>query len=183
MIPTVDIAAAVVINRTDRPDRLMRFYRHWQALGWDLPLMVFPAVVTPDGTMGCMGTHMAALMTDKPTLVLEDDAVFDLGQVGTHQAPPEDWEVLWLGGQHVAAPAPVQPGWVRPVTMMRTHAYIAREPYRLATMFMSQGYRRLDPHMASLPLRQYAVSPQWVGQTAGESDTGGAALPVDTWWR
>lgn len=181
------ISRVVVINRADRPERLAAFTTRWRAsfLG-HIAFDVFPAVITDDGTAGCLASHLGVLGTaaaqDRNLLVLEDDACFTRG-FPFLSSPPADWDVLWLGGEHVAAPEPSPAaGWVRPIELMRTHAYLVREPTRVLELLRRSRPPRADPYIARLRLNQFVVEPQTAGQVAGASDTGGAPLRQDSYW-
>lgn len=191
----VPIDRAVVISRADRPERLAAFTQRWRAsfLGHMDP-HVFPAIVSEGGTRGCLESHLAVLgaaAADDPeanVLILEDDACFtETFPFPTH-APPE-WDVLWLGGQHVAPPSPsrapggiIRTGWVRPVELMRTHAYLVRQPGHVLELLRAARPPRIDPYLARLPLNHFVVEPQTAGQVAGPSDTGGVPLERDSYW-
>ncbi len=193
------IRRGYVINLPARADRLRAFTSRWEAsfLG-HIDLRVQPASDLPDPARGCLRSHLAALeeaaRTDpeEPVLILEDDAVFT-DAFPWPSTPPPDWDVLWLGCQHIAAPRPVRgglgyfvTGWVTPVEIMRTHGYLARRPGQVAELLRRADHGglppRIDPYLSRLPLRHYAVEPQTVGQAAGPSDTGGPPLGHDTYW-
>ncbi len=191
----VPIHRAVVISRADRPARLEAFARRWRAtfLG-HMDIAVFPAIITEGGTRGCLESHttvLEAAAKDDPEanlLVLEDDACFtDAFPFPSY--PPPEWDVLWLGGEHIAAPVPsraqgglLRTGWVKPVELMRTHAYLVRHPGEVADLLRRTRPPRIDPYLARLPLNQFVVEPQTAGQVAGASDTGGAPLEHDSYW-
>lgn len=173
----------IVINRTCRHDRLATLRAHWNAtqLAW-MPLSVLAAVEGPDPAVACLDSHLAALETAAgPVLILEDDAVF--GPTFPWDAPPPpDWATLWLGAEHVALPRPATQGWVQPVEILRTHAYVAREPAELAAKSRARRLPRADPYLARLGLPAYVADPQTVGQAAGRSDTGGPARSRVQFW-
>jgi hypothetical protein len=174
---------ARVITLTGSGQRRIRLRQTW---GIREPVLRW-FIVTPDienPARGCLQAHLAVLSTARePTLILEDDAVFAPAfTLDLH--PPVDWDVLWLGGEHIIRPMdiPAYPEWVKPLKMLRTHAYIARQPWRLARMIEDSGVRLLDPHLASLPLHQYALRTFTVGQDAGLSDISGTSRPSASYW-
>lgn len=163
------LRTVIVISLARRPERREALTRAWPLPG--ITLRFFDAVDNPDDpNRGCMDSHITALATtvDTPTLVLEDDAVFAPGFT-LNLRPPPDWDLLWLGGQHLIRPKPVIPGWVRPSHVIRTHGYIAREPHQLSRYLRESPL----PHttMFALPLTQYAQNPFTVGQAPGYSET------------
>lgn len=158
----------IVISLARRPDRRRAITR-----AWPLPqirLRFFDAIDDQaDANRGCMASHIAALAAapDKPTLMLEDDAVFAPGfTLDLH--PPDDWDLLWLGGQHLMPPNLPQDGWAVPRHIIRTHGYLVRRPRQLARHLRESQL----PHttMFALPLTQYAQVPFTIGQAAGRSD-------------
>jgi hypothetical protein len=181
---------AVVINLPARPERLAGFLERWHTAldraGIGIPLRVQAAV--PGGDAGCLASHHAALSTptpaaDGPLLVLEDDACFaedftlDLPVPTGHGT---DWGLLWLGGQHRLVPQPHDAHWTRPANLMRTHAYIARQPAAVAAALARLP--RLDPYLARLALPQFVLRRHTVGQTAGRSDIDGTVRTRDEYW-
>jgi hypothetical protein len=178
------IKRSFVINRRDRPQRLTAFLTRWQASpATQLTVELYTAPAARDATAGCLAAHLAVmrLCGNEPTLIMEDDICFTAA-FPYHTSPPPDWQVLWLGGEHIAPPRASHPGWVTPVEMMRTHAYIAANPAQLAATFVATHPPRIDPYLARLPLAQYCAEPQTAGQVAGPSDTGGTDLTHDTYW-
>ncbi len=170
-----------VINLDRRPDRYAALTERWAAAGQTRPLRRFPAVDTGTDD-GCLASHRQLLATaDGPVLVLEDDSCF-APQFTLDLAPPAGWDVLWLGGQHHREPRPVDTVWARPRYMVRTHAYIARRPRRLAALMQSRAIPRMDPHLAALPLNQYVLRIHTVGQAAGISDIDGHTRTADQYW-
>lgn len=144
----IDPFGDVVVISLDRtPDRLRDFYirlpgdwafkypRHFHAVDGE-------KIKAPDdwkwekcnnAAVGCWASHlaiareMAASGDIKPWLIMEDDCQF-LGHesdriVETIERLPDDWELLYLGGQHDEAPAKVSPGILRTRDTGRTHAF------------------------------------------------------------
>ena len=180
----MDLANIAVIGLARRYDRMAEFFERFRvALPVNtIPVTAWAAVDDPyDPDKGCLLSHIRVLSAmDGPLVVFEDDACFS-EQFTLDLDPPGDWDILWLGGQHKLAPAPHNATWVTPRHLVRTHAYIAREPSRVAQML--RGVPRIDPHMANLRLRQYALKHHTVGQRAGRSDISGTIRPVDEYWQ
>jgi hypothetical protein len=179
-----------VISRIDRHHRLVAFRRRWaRTLLASRVVEEYLAPIAEDPVAGCLASHLAVLhQCHQPTLILEDDACF-APAFPYHAIPPTNWDVLWLGGKHLSPPRPVVTGygevsvaWVRPVELLRTHAYVARDPAALAATFVATNPPRMDPYLARLPLNQYCAEPQTVGQVAGDSDTSDEHLAKDSWW-
>lgn len=162
----------IVISLPRRNDRLIAFMDRWITDGaCDIELSVSAGIEAATGAEGCHKAHIAALSTgDTPVLVLEDDAAFctDFGAKLAALTLPADWELCYLGGEHLAPPMPVYPGLVRPTRIRRSHAYIVREPRALARLLPGKGH--VDGAIDALPLMTYAVAPFWVGQAGGPSD-------------
>lgn len=144
--------------------------------------MVFPAIdLRPYSETGCFRSHQAAWdLYTGPLLVFEDDAVFRM-DFTLDLTPPEDWQILWLGGEHADPPAPFDEQWVRPTRMFRTHAYILRDPAAVADLM--RGAPAIDPHLAGLPIAQYALREHTVGQGAGMSDRTRRSHPQVRFWQ
>jgi hypothetical protein len=88
------------------------------------------------GAWGCRLSHLSLLAHAVdfdlfPLLVLEDDAepVDDLAErlQSFMSIVPCSWELLWLGGQHLASPRRLVDGVVIPRKPHRTHAYAVRD--------------------------------------------------------
>jgi hypothetical protein len=184
MGPSAELAGlrAVVITLRRRPDRLAAFREKWDRLQLGVPLSTFFAVDggTGGGDAGCKRSHHAVLSRHPgPLLVLEDDACF-APEFTLDLDPPGDWEILWLGAQHHIAPDPVDTVWARPRYQVRTHAYIARDPKRLAAFLPEMP--RLDPYMAQVQMSQYVLRRHTVGQSAGRSDIDQRTRSSDEYW-
>lgn len=182
-------AAAAVIHLPRRTDRARPFEEQWIGAALPLPLTVWNGIECPPApAAGCFYAHLSLLFATftGPLLVLEDDAVFTPGFAAALHAlnPPPGWDLLYLGGDHLTRPAPAGPGLVKPGVMRRAHAYIAREPQRIAWELA----RRLPRTMAVRDLQQlhvdaalttlsslarYAADPPLVHQSASPSDITG----------
>ncbi len=171
---------AVVINLDRRPDRLAAITARWEALDTGVPLQRFPAI--DGGDAGCLASHLAVLSGHEgPLLVLEDDAVF-AEHFTLDLTPPQHWDVLWLGGQHRLMPHAHDRTWVRPRYLLRTHAYIARDPGALAECARVRQIPRADPYLSQLPGNQYALARPSVGQAADRSDISGRTREAAQFW-
>lgn len=178
----LDNACVITLGR--REDRLERFLRRSEKhlFPWFKTVTAWLAVDDPvDPDRGCLASHLQVLNNlAGPLLVLEDDACFS-DDFTLSLTPPHDWDILWLGGQHRLAPLPVNSEWVTPTYLVRTHAYIVREPKTIAGLM--QNAPRMDPYMASLPVKQYALRTNTVGQMAGLSDITGQTRGSDEYWQ
>tara|TARA_R110000803_G_C11989495_1_gene321983 strand:- start:38800 stop:41313 length:2514 start_codon:yes stop_codon:yes gene_type:complete len=144
-----------VINLRRRPERWQRFQENLNAIEWPFdatPEQVFAAdghkVAVPPwwhdgrGAWGCFLSHVHELeraMSDGVTslLLLEDDVLFesDFTERVTQfiREVPEDWDGLYIGGQHlhqnIQKPTPVNEEVVRCFNVNRTHAFALRGDY------------------------------------------------------
>ena len=151
----------------------------------------------PPGAWGCWRTH-ARLWEDvfsqvlPGAIVLEDDCTFaGRGEAWAAAAAefvaalPADWDLAYLGGQHLLPPLPVAPGLQKGVDVNRTHAYLVRSTprtqaayWRLCEMRASTGRRpHVDYVLGELQktgaLTAYCP-PRWLcGQAAGVSSITG----------
>ncbi len=195
----MDLPDAIVINLPRRPDRLASIRSRWAQLHTSRALRVHPAVdgqtgLPPDahqavrrqpGIYGCWASHRQVLAAaDGPPLVLEDDAVFAPHFLAAVEAiePPADWDLIYLGGQHVRPPQPHPSGLTIPTPrFQRTHAYIARRPKAIAALMNYPHH--VDWVFGRMPIRRYAVTPAIVGQDGSPSDVTGTVLSQTFWNR
>lgn len=173
----MDVAHAVVINLRRRPDRLAAFTQRWIEARVPVALTFWratdgrhgvPARVPwnrlPPGAWGCWRSHQDVLRRHPgPLLVMEDDAVLrpTFGADLAALDPPEDWALIYLGGQHLAPPSPFRPGLVVPQRIIRSHCYLARDPQLLADEL---GETYVDYALNQVRVPRYAVDPLWVTQ-------------------
>lgn len=138
----------VVINLDNRQDRMDRLDRHFAEVGWPFRQpQRFSAIdgryVKPPSwwkagapAWGCMRSHLQiierALMDQvNSVLILEDDVFFQSDFVerakAFFEAVPNDWQQIYLGGQHLhqrrQLPKKVNEEVVQPYNVNRTHAY------------------------------------------------------------
>jgi len=191
-------AQVLVIHLERRTDRLANFRTRWAATGLDVAPVIFAATDQtrhdppdprwdsyPHGTWGCWDSHVRALRAAVgPVLIVEDDAVFApcFGVALAQLTLPPDWELVHLGGQHLTRPDPVAPGLVRPVRMLRTHAYLARYPQILAGAL--RGHKtHVDYALGQLPVHRYACAPWLVGQDDTPGDITRRQPNGFEWWQ
>lgn len=188
----------VVIHLERRADRLANFRARWAATGLDIEPVIFTATDQsisspadpvwrnyPPGTWGCWDSHIRALRAAVgPVLILEDDAVFagNFGPALRDLTAPGDWEILWLGGQHVHRSQPVVPGIVRPTRLLRSHAYIARYPQVLGAGLLRHR-SHVDRALGRQPARAYACDPWLVGQDDTPGDVTRRQPNGIEWWQ
>jgi hypothetical protein len=172
----------VVLTLGSRPDRLAAFRGRWVAGdGVAVASTLEPHWVS-------YRALWLGLVAD--TLVLEDDVTFRAGWQHALAAAvmdlPADWDLLYLGGQHVTPPVPVCPGLVRCTMTYRTHAILVRHT-SVGRMLALTGHatthwdERLAFAMRAGDVTAYAVSPWLAGQAAGRSDISGVVEP-ERWW-
>lgn len=192
----------VVISLARRADRLAAFRERWEATGLDAELMLTvqeaadgqdleipePWSFNGPGAYGCYLSHVQALDSGGPLLVLEDDAVFaeDFAQTVRDVQPGEGWDLLYLGGQLVL-PREVPQG--EPLfaarRVMRSHAYVARRPRAVAQhlrRFVGLGMK-VDQVLSHDEMRKLVRLPFVVGQDSGTSDTGDDRAEPEFWNR
>lgn len=116
-------------------------------------------------------------------LVFEDDlqlaSNFD-ERLGRFLADvPLDWQLLYLGGEHLLPPRPVCPGVVRCRLTIRTHAIAMRAPAMRRVLAERGSFDSHYDHMLTRVLREqaaYAPSEWLVTQSGSPSDV----RPADT---
>ena len=187
----------VVINLDKRKDRLKRFISRITPLGASLGGTVerFSAIdgnTIPTekrnnwsaGAAGCKQSHID-IITEcrknkvKSVLVLEDDVTFvpdfkDRFKLFMDDVP-EDWDMLYLGGNHQAAPKQIK-NQVHQVWVFSTHAYAIKDTlydHILDTLApkdepIDVSYQR-SIHDSS-KWKTYGCHPQIAGQEVGHSD-------------
>jgi hypothetical protein len=203
----------VVISLRRRPDRLAGFLDRIRE-AWptaEKRLEIFAAVdgelcpppdwwKGPVGAFGCWQSHVrvieSALMDRVDQLVIfEDDATFaecfELRFVGLANHVPNDWGMIYLGGQHLKPPEPVNAMVVRGTNINRTHAYVVRggEPMRQLYRHLHagehwRGKHHIDHHYGRLHATGFpAYAPRdWLcGQSADVSDIRNKPQP-ERWW-
>lgn len=195
----------VLINLKRRPDRLERFWKHFETVRWPFVRPeVFEAidgskVPVPDGwfsgggAWGCMQSHrhileQAIMQGVESVLILEDDAFFQPNFVGAVsqflESVPQDWEGLMIGGQHFAPTIAVNPTTVRCANTQRTHCYAVRgKLLRALYSKWCASYGHCDHIMGPffLNYKVYAPTRFLCAQDANKSDISNKNLPRKFW--
>lgn len=203
-----------VIHLADRPDRRDLFSRNVSnSSEWPFrrPLEVvavnghktgFPSWWKQGGgAWGCLQSHARilehAIAHDfDMVLHLEDDAFltadFRRNVEKFLRAVPDDWDMLYLGGQHLKPPKPVEGGEiVRCTNVNRTHAFAVRNKFmrRLYQWIMDPANYHKDAHVdhcigkltETTDARVYAPVRWLVGQDASHSDIAGKEQDRRLW--
>ncbi len=203
----------VVINLDRRPEKMKHFREVWKNV--DVPWPTAHRVRAVDGqkvpkpwwfdsgagAWGCYMSHLRelerALMDGvKSILLLEDDAVpmanFDRRLKEFIEHLPDDWDGLFLGGQHLkqnlCPPILVNPHVLRCYNVNRTHAWALRgdaikKTYQFLVQFRNISEDRANrPHHIDhqlgvmherMEMNFYAPAQWLMAQGAGESDISG----------
>ena len=204
-----------VISLARRPDRYKAFQKRFSELDWPLAEpQLFPAVdgkIVPNPKWwnnggGAWGVYRGNLRIienclmdgTKSVLILEDDAIPCVGfaeKVGEFLASaPEDWQMLYLGGQHLRkrlhAPKPLNDQVVVPYNVNRCHAYALKGKglavaYTHLTSHRWQSGHHIDHHYGQLHqsggIRVFAPKEWLIGQSEGKSDICNRELPIRFW--
>ncbi len=111
------------------------------------------------GAWGCRASHLAVLRAARrdqleSVLIIEDDACFHprAAEWLAMLVPllPADWDLFFLGGQHMSDPRPAHdPRLLRGTCITRTHAYVVHQ----------RTYDRLIAAIADLS--EYEAHPTW----------------------
>jgi hypothetical protein len=202
------------INLDRRPDRWRRFAEGVPA-DWpfaapirvpaiDGKLVKHPDYWTPGGgAWGCYRSHLRLIEqclneNVRSVLLLEDDALFppDFTPRATAwlRGVPADWQMLYLGGQHLFAkshpPRRLGPDLFQPYNVNRTHAFALQgDMVRIVYhhLLRTDWHRRnhIDHHLGRLhQQRKHRIycPGQWlVGQAEGLSNISGRE-PPDRFW-
>jgi GR25 family glycosyltransferase involved in LPS biosynthesis len=202
----------VVVNLDRRSDR----WSQWttQTANWPFrPADRFRAVdgraVTPPnwwsqggGAWGCLMSH-ARILEDAlmdgidSVLILEDDAVLvpDFSErVEKFLANvPSDWDALYLGGQHLIEPEPVNDEVVRCRDVNRTHGHAMRQVYMReayahildAPAYLENPTHHVDHRLGRLHMEGrfhvYAPTEFLIGQNESRSDINGRHTGARYW--
>jgi hypothetical protein len=200
-------------HRKDRMESLERQAKDWPFREWE----VFDAIrgdkvgvpknwTEGGGAWGCLQSHRhileKALTEDwRDVLILEDDLILPEDFAAKIErflrAVPDDWDGLMIGGQHHAAPSPVENGIVRCLNAQRTHAYAVRGRYMRELYSQWSDIHISKPHEVKLPRwgfhcdhfmgplhaswNVYAPDPFLIGQGGDHSDIRGVRQPKQFW--
>lgn len=205
------------VNLRRRPDRRERMLKQLDQMDW--PFKEIEWVPAVDGQLcrppqwfrggrgawGCYRTHvnlMERCLNDgvNSVLLLEDDADFMAGfpdKVREFlEAVPNDWEMLYLGGQHLKVsnvPTPVEgtnDKVFQPFNVNRTHAWALRgrgllETYQHCCRKDWTTAHHIDHHCGRIHQRRdrpIYVPPKWlVGQAEGKSNINGREVEDRVW--
>lgn len=183
---------ACVLNLDRRPDRLRGFYARLPS-PWPLPsLERVPAVdgrkahvpthwECGPGAYGCLLSHLAlwrdAAVRRQSLAIFEDDAVFGedfaRGLGAFLLEVPDDWQMLYFGGQHILPPEALSAQTVRCLGVKKTHAYAVRgEVLAKLPGILEQKPLHIDVSLSLMHshFRVYAPRTWLCGQAAGRSD-------------
>jgi len=207
-MPLADVFDRVVlINLRRRPDRLEECRRELERARWPFrEPEVFEAIdgskvpcppgwKEGGGAWGCCQSHRQvlerAIQDDvEHLLILEDDLCFHDGFAADvaefARSVPTDFDGLYLGGQHMRDPEPVNDQVVRCLNTQRTHAYSVRGRWLrdLYAALCAPGVRvHIDWIMSGLldRYRIYAPTAFLVGQRSSQSDICGRTNRTKFW--
>lgn len=203
------------VNLDRRPDRWRRFCEGLPG-DWPFPAPIRVAAIDgkrvrhPDywtagaGAWGCYLSHLRTIETCvnegvRSVLLLEDDALFPPGFSARVcqwlNKVPTDWQMIYLGGQHLFAgqhpPIEIQPGVYQPFNVNRTHAFALQGDMLQIVyhhLLRRDWHRRnhIDHHLGRLVQQRkhriYCPGEWLVGQAGGQSNISGRK-PPDRFWR
>lgn len=160
------------------------------------------------GSYGCLKSHLSILnlivsQNLLNTLIIEDDAIFCDNFIQSLENVlrnlPDDWEQLYLGGQHLSKFKVINKDLVRAENVNRTHCYIIRNKNTAHKMIdyltdkdfwiknLTQKKYHIDYAYGAMHKKNtivaYASLPFLVGQKSNKfSDTGSQISSVNRWW-
>lgn len=160
------------------------------------------------GSYGCLKSHLSILNNIleqdlSNTLIIEDDAIFcdHFIQRLTNvcEELPNDWEQLYLGGQHLGKYKIVKKYLVRAENINRTHCYIINNKVVAQKIInnlinknfwisnLTKNKYHIDYAYGIMHKNNsvitYAAKPFLVGQRSNKfSDTGSQISNIDRWW-
>jgi hypothetical protein len=155
------------------------------------------------GAWGCYRSHLnilEACLNDQvdSVLILEDDAIpvpdFAKRVHAFLKEVPDDWDMLYLGGQHLfqnrSPPITVNLEVVQVYNVNRTHAYAVRGKMLpiLYNHLLPKEWRKgqhIDHHFGHLHQKRehhiYAPTEWLIGQNQGKSNISGKTNPIRYW--
>jgi GR25 family glycosyltransferase involved in LPS biosynthesis len=213
MTLTNEFERVYVINLPRREERLKAFYENlpanWPFLRPERYDAIDGGLATPpewwnggNGAWGCYRAHLRILedclsREINSVLILEDDAVCVEGFAEKVQTfwehLPEDWEMVYLGGQHIqenqGLPRKVNDWVYRPFNVNRCHCYGFRGRKMLAKAYKHlhnisewKVPHHVDHYLGELHKQVESglyVPMEWlVAQSEGKSDISGANLKL-----
>lgn len=160
------------------------------------------------GAYGCYKSHLNILneiMVNDwvNTMILEDDAIFCNNFMSKFEVIcehlPQDWEQLYLGGQHLSKAVRVGDHILKAGNINRTHCYIIKDKIvaqKIVNNFINKDFwiKYLTKYKYHIDyaygilhkqnmIKSYASNPFLVGQRANNiSDTGSQVSSVVRWW-
>lgn len=198
------VKEAFIITLPERSDRRETLQQRLdRAEDWPFPAPAYWDGVrerSPDwfrssnGAWGCRQAHLKLLRQQwtrgiDSTLVLEDDVIWSPGLAARWNTIasniPSNWDMIMLGGEHIAPPTIVDSHVVRTHNTRRTHAYIVRlKAIPLLIRTWEQARRHIDHALTDFQhnARVYAVDPFLLGQDAGHSDISTQHNPDVRYW-
>lgn len=156
------------------------------------------------GAWGCYRSHLKLIENALNTglhsiLLLEDDATFCEGfaEKATDfiNALPEDWGLIYLGGQHLfinrMPPLKINNLVYRPFNVNRTHAFAIRGEAMMRKVYKHlnrqdwEKNNHIDHHLGRLHQRRtdpiYTPHEWLIGQASGKSNISGREAPERFW--
>lgn len=156
------------------------------------------------GAWGCYRSHLAILEnilngTENSVFIFEDDAVpienFDEHYETFMSHLPDDWGMVYLGGQHLFQgqhpPNKINEHVYRPYNVNRTHAYgirgrdLIEKVYKHLTTKDWRDRQHIDHHLGRLHQRRdmpiYCPAQWLVGQNEGRSNISGKTNGLNFW--
>lgn len=160
------------------------------------------------GAYGCYMSHASILkhIVDNNyinTMILEDDAIFSENFSSLLKCCfdhlPEDWDQLYLGGQHLAKAKKIHKNIVKGSNINRTHCYIINNKnsaQKILNHILNKDFwiKNLNSNkyhidyaygilQSARVINSYAHHPFIVGQIPNKySDTGSQTSSVSRWW-
>jgi GR25 family glycosyltransferase involved in LPS biosynthesis len=156
------------------------------------------------GSYGCYLSHINILkLVNGLTLILEDDAVFcdnfieKLSRAIRHV--PDDWDQLYIGGQHLGSRKSMNNYIEKGTNINRTHGYFVKNKdsaNKLLSNLLDKDFwiKNLNKNKYHIDyaygimhkqniINAYASKPFLIGQAANSySDTGSQISTVVRWW-
>jgi Glycosyltransferase family 25 (LPS biosynthesis protein) len=186
-------------RRPDRWDRMLHQFRRHDIRGVIRHDAVDGRELTPPaewthgrGAYGCLLSHLELVRKAQENrlpavLIFEDDVVFhdDFQERFEEYSArvPEDWDAIFMGGIHIADPAPISPGVAKLTEAFSTYAYGLRNKAYAAFLSDAQTQKRPVDHTTremQRDFRFYCFTPHLAWVTEDYSDIHNSA--VNHWW-